>query len=219
MGEHLTVSKRGPVATVMMARPEVHNAFNEALIAELHAAFQELGADEGVRVIVLAGEGKSFSAGADLDWMTRMAAASEAANRADSQRLAAMLRAIAECPKPVVARVQGAAMGGGAGLTAAADIAVAAESADVRLLRGAPRPGTRRRSPRTSSKRSAPAAPCRSSSRASASARSSPPASASSTAPRRTMSWTTPSPRPSRRCCRAARRRRRRSRRWSATSP
>ncbi len=129
MGEHLTVSKRESVATVMMARPDVHNAFNEALIAELHAAFQELGADDDVRVIVLAGEGKSFSAGADLDWMRRMAGASEADNRADAQLLAAMLRSIAECPKPVVARVQGAAMGGGAGLTAAADIAIATESA------------------------------------------------------------------------------------------
>ena len=129
MGEHLTVSRRGPVATVTMTRPEVHNAFNEALIAELHAAFLELGADGGVRVIVLAGEGKSFSAGADLDWMRRMAAASEADNRADAQRLAAMLRAVAECPRPVIARVHGAAIGGGAGLTACADIAIAEESA------------------------------------------------------------------------------------------
>ncbi len=129
MGEHLTITRRGPVATVTMARPEVHNAFNEALIAELHTVFQELGADGGVRVIVLAGEGKSFSAGADLDWMRRMAAASEADNRTDAQRLAAMLRTVAECPKPVVARVHGAAIGGGAGLTAAVDIAIAAESA------------------------------------------------------------------------------------------
>ena len=81
-----------------------------------------------MRVIVLAGEGKSFSAGADLDWMRRMAQASEADNRADAERLATMLRAVAECPKPVVARVHGAALGGGAGLTAASDIAVAAES-------------------------------------------------------------------------------------------
>src|SRR5438128_316675 len=129
MGDYLTVSLRDPVATVTMARPEVHNAFNEALIAELRAAFETLSADDAVRVIVLAGEGKSFSAGADLDWMRRMAAASEADNRADAQRLAAMLRAVAECPKPVVERVQGAAMGGGAGLVACADIAIAAESA------------------------------------------------------------------------------------------
>ena len=92
MGEHLRITHDGPVATVTMARPEVHNAFNEALIAELHAAFQELGADQGVRIILIAGEGKSFSAGADLDWMRRMASASEAENRADAERLAAMLR-------------------------------------------------------------------------------------------------------------------------------
>ncbi|MEO8457589.1 MAG: enoyl-CoA hydratase-related protein, partial [Chloroflexota bacterium] len=113
MVQHVRVTCTGSVATVTMARPEVHNAFNEALIAELHAAFSEIGSDAGVRVIVLAGDGKSFSAGADLDWMKRMAAASEAENRADAERLAAMMRAIAECPKPVVARVHGAAMGGG----------------------------------------------------------------------------------------------------------
>jgi methylglutaconyl-CoA hydratase len=129
MGEHLQLTHTGSVATITMARPEVHNAFNEALISELHAAFTALGADAGVRVIVLAGEGKSFSAGADLDWMRRMASASEAENRADAERLAAMLRAMAECPKPVVARVQGPAIGGGAGLTACADIAIAGESA------------------------------------------------------------------------------------------
>jgi len=112
-----------------MARPEVHNAFNEHLIAELHAAFGELASDPAIRVIVLAGEGKSFSVGADLDWMRRMGSASEEENRADATKLAAMLRAVAECPKPVIARVHGNALGGGAGLTAAADIAIAAESA------------------------------------------------------------------------------------------
>ena len=129
MSEHLRVTRIGPVATVTMARPEVHNAFNEALISELHAAFRELGADVGVRVIVLAGDGKSFSVGADLSWMKRMASASRADNHADGERLAAMLRCVAECPKPVVARVHGAALGGGAGLTACADVAIAAESA------------------------------------------------------------------------------------------
>lgn len=129
MGEHLRVTRNASVATVTMARPEVHNAFNETLIAELHAAFKSLGTDAGVRVIVLASEGKSFSAGADLDWMRRMASASEADNRADAEKLAAMLRAIAECPKPVVVRVHGAAIGGGAGLTACADIAIASNSA------------------------------------------------------------------------------------------
>lgn len=129
MGEPLTVTRAGPVATVTLTRPEVHNAFNEQVIKALHAAFSELGVDAAVRVIVLAGEGPSFSAGADLDWMRRMAEASEEQNRADGAKLAAMLRAIAECPKPVVARVHGAALGGGAGLVAAADIAIAGESA------------------------------------------------------------------------------------------
>jgi methylglutaconyl-CoA hydratase len=85
MGESLKLTRTGPVATVTMARPEVHNAFNEALIAELHTAFNELGADDSVRVIVLAGEGKSFSVGADLTWMKRMAEASEAENREDAR--------------------------------------------------------------------------------------------------------------------------------------
>jgi methylglutaconyl-CoA hydratase len=112
-----------------MARPEVHNAFNEALIAELHTAFTELASDDAVRVIILAGEGKSFSVGADLTWMKRMAEASEAENREDALKLTAMLRSVAECPKPVIARVHGGALGGGSGLTAASDVAIAAESA------------------------------------------------------------------------------------------
>lgn len=127
----LRITHAGPVATVMMARPEVHNAFNETVIAELLAAFNDLAADESVRVVVLAGEGKSFSAGADLDWMRRMSQASEEENQADAAQLAAMLRTVADCPKPVVARVQGAAIGGGAGLVAAADIAIAAQSAHL----------------------------------------------------------------------------------------
>jgi methylglutaconyl-CoA hydratase len=129
MGESLKLARTGPVATVTMARPEVHNAFNEALIAELHAAFTELARDDSVRVIVLAGESKSFSVGADLTWMKRMSEASEAENREDARKLTAMLRSVAESPKPVVARVHGGALGGGSGLTAASDVAIAAESA------------------------------------------------------------------------------------------
>lgn len=129
MGDNLRLERSGPVATVTMARPEVHNAFNEALIAELHAGFSELATDDSVRVVVLAGEGKSFSVGADLNWMKRMSEESEAANRTDAERLAAMLRCVAECPKPVVARVHGGALGGGSGLTAAADVAIASEAA------------------------------------------------------------------------------------------
>ena len=121
--------RQGPVATVTMARPDVHNAFNEHLIAELAEAFRSLADDQSARVVVLAGEGKSFSAGADLDWMRRAASFSEEENRRDAATAAALWRAIAECPKPVVARVHGNAFGGGAGLVAASDIAIAAESA------------------------------------------------------------------------------------------
>ena len=127
MGEVLRTTNVGLVATVTLTRPEVHNAFNEELIAALHSAFVALAEDDGVRVIVLTGEGASFSVGADLGWMQRMGEASEEENRADAVRLAAMLRAVAEVPKPLVARVQGNAFGGGVGLTACADIAVAAE--------------------------------------------------------------------------------------------
>ena len=123
------LARRGAVATVTIRRPEVHNAFNEEVIAQLHQAFETVSADAATRVVVLAGEGPSFSAGADLDWMRRAAGFGEEENRRDAAALTTMLRAIAECPCPVVARVQGAALGGGAGLVAAADLAVAAESA------------------------------------------------------------------------------------------
>lgn len=113
------------VALLTMNRPAVFNAFDEALIAELDEAFAALGADPSVRVIVLAGRGRHFSAGADLQWMQRAAQASQAANLADAQRFAAMLSRIAETPKPTLARVHGAVMGGGVGLVAACDLAVA----------------------------------------------------------------------------------------------
>lgn len=112
-----------------MNRPAVFNAFDETLIAELDAAFAQLGGDDGVRAIVLAGAGKHFSAGADLQWMQRAAAASQDDNLADARRFAAMLARIAACPKPTLARVQGAALGGGVGLVCACDMAVAAEPA------------------------------------------------------------------------------------------
>lgn len=117
------------VAVLTMNRPAVFNAFDETLISELDAAFAELGGDAGVRVIVLAGAGKHFSAGADLQWMLRAAAASQDDNLADARRFSAMLARIAECPKPTIARVQGAALGGGVGLVCACDMAVASEAA------------------------------------------------------------------------------------------
>lgn len=126
----LKISRRAAgVAQVTMARPAVFNAFDEAMIAELDAVFAELSADPGVRVIVLAGEGKHFSAGADLQWMQRASAASQEWNLEDARRFAAMLSRIETCPKPTVARVQGAALGGGVGLACVCDIAIAADNA------------------------------------------------------------------------------------------
>jgi methylglutaconyl-CoA hydratase len=117
------------VAWVWMNKPAVHNAFDETLIAELTAALQALDADPAVRVIVLAGRGKSFSAGADLNWMQRQAAASQAENIADAERLAGLFRTLSTLAKPTIARVHGAALGGGMGLASACDICVASERA------------------------------------------------------------------------------------------
>jgi methylglutaconyl-CoA hydratase len=130
MAATLDIERQGAIATVWMNRPEVHNAFDETLIAELTAAFAALGADAGVRVVVLGGRGKHFSAGADLNWMRRAAANSVAANEADAQRFAALLAGIDRLGKPTIARVQGAALGGGTGLTAACDMAVASDDAE-----------------------------------------------------------------------------------------
>lgn len=129
MYETLEILRDGPIATIWMNRPDVHNAFNEALIAELTDACRQLDADDTVRVVVLAGRGKSFSAGADLNWMRRAADASVEANLADARKLAGMLRALAELSKPTIARVQGAALGGGMGLASACDICVASTAA------------------------------------------------------------------------------------------
>lgn len=119
----------GPVATVTLSRPEVRNAFNDELIDELTAAFTRLGADPDVRAIVLAAEGKAFCAGADLNWMRRMADYSRDENLADAGRLAGMLRTIHECAKPTIARIQGDVYAGGMGLVAACDMAVTLDSA------------------------------------------------------------------------------------------
>lgn len=129
VGDTLSIVRAGPRADVVLQRSAVHNAFNETVVAELGAAFDALGADASVRVIVLRGEGKSFSAGADLEWMKRMASASREENLRDAEALARCFRSIATCPRVVIARVQGAALGGGSGLTAAADVAVAADDA------------------------------------------------------------------------------------------
>jgi methylglutaconyl-CoA hydratase len=126
----LNVTQRSAgVAQVTMSRPDVFNAFDEAMIGELDAAFAVLVADDAVRVIVLAGAGKHFSAGADLQWMQRASTASLEWNVDDARRFAGMLSRIETCPKPTIARVQGAALGGGVGLACACDIAIAADNA------------------------------------------------------------------------------------------
>jgi len=112
------------VAMVAFNRPEVHNAFDETMIREVIEAFRDLGEDQSVRVIIIAAEGKSFCAGADLNWMKRASEYDEDQNREDAGELALMLNAIYACPKPVIARVQGNAFGGGVGVVAAADIAI-----------------------------------------------------------------------------------------------
>ena len=123
------ITRDGAVARVTLNRPQLHNAFDEALIQGLADAFAALGEDAAVRVVLLTGAGRSFSAGADLNWMQRASTYDEERNRADARALELMLRTIDECPKPVVALVNGAAIGGGVGLVAACDIALAAEGA------------------------------------------------------------------------------------------
>ena len=131
--ETVTVERNGPVKRIVMNRPRVHNAFNEVLIAELTRAFREVEAEAGgegaPRVVVLTGAGKSFSAGADLHWMGKMKAYTFEENLADAMALAELMSLIHRCPLPTVARVNGAAIGGGVGLLAACDLSVASGTA------------------------------------------------------------------------------------------
>ncbi|HZW17367.1 MAG TPA: enoyl-CoA hydratase-related protein [Luteimonas sp.] len=127
MPDSLLLERAGPVARLRLNRPALHNAFDAGLIAALVSALEGLAGDDGVRVVVLEGAGASFSAGADLNWMRGMAAASEQENRDDSLALARLMRALDELPKPTIARVHGAAFGGGVGLVACCDIAIGAE--------------------------------------------------------------------------------------------
>ncbi len=129
----IDIGRQGPVATVTLNRPDVRNAFNETAIAEIAQAFRELGAEREVRAIVLAARGPAFCAGADLNWMKKMAGYTHEENRADAAQLADMLRTIYTCPKPVLAKVQGDCYAGGMGLVAACDIAVAVETANFCL--------------------------------------------------------------------------------------
>ncbi len=126
----LEISQRSKaVAQITMSRPDIFNAFDETMIGELDAAFEQLINDAEVRIIVLAGAGKHFSAGADLKWMQRASNESQEWNLADARRFAVMLGKIDTCPKPTLARIQGAALGGGVGLACACDIAIAADNA------------------------------------------------------------------------------------------
>ncbi|HSB22629.1 MAG TPA: enoyl-CoA hydratase/isomerase family protein [Burkholderiaceae bacterium] len=123
----LDITRDGAVARVFLNRPDVRNAFNDTVIAELTSAFRELGVDASVRAIVLGGHGKAFCAGGDLNWMRAMADYSWEQNRADAQALADMLWTLYTCPVPVVGRVHGDCYAGGVGLASVCDVLVAAE--------------------------------------------------------------------------------------------
>jgi methylglutaconyl-CoA hydratase len=134
--DHLRLERSGPndaVARVTLARPDVHNAFNATLIGELRGAFAVLARESPteLRVVVLAGDGPTFSAGADVDWMRAAMGLTVEANEHDAMALADMLETIDTCPVPVIARVQGGALGGGAGLCAVADVVIAEAGAKI----------------------------------------------------------------------------------------
>lgn len=130
---HIAQQTLGNVHWITLDRPQVHNAFDAALIAELTLALQRAEADAAVRAVVLTGRGNTFSAGADLNWMRAMASASEAENHEDSLRLAALMRTLNFLAKPTIARVNGAAYGGGVGLIACCDIAIGVSDAKFAL--------------------------------------------------------------------------------------
>lgn len=125
----LTLTVDGGIARITLTQPEVRNAFSDEAIAEITAAFRKVGEQADVRAVVLAAEGPAFCAGANLNWMRRMADYSRDENRVDAGLLAEMLRVIYECPKPTIARVQGDVYAGGMGLVACCDMAVAVDTA------------------------------------------------------------------------------------------
>lgn len=129
--ESVTVRVEGGIARVVLARPEKRNAFDEDLIAGLDRAFASFAADPNVRVVVLEGEGKAFCAGADLEWMRAQTTATVEENVVSARRMADLFDRIWRAPQAVIAKVHGAALGGGAGLVAVADVAVAAETAQI----------------------------------------------------------------------------------------
>jgi len=129
MSTPLQLTRQGAVATVTLSRPEVHNAFNAGLIQALAETFQQLGRAPETRVVILAAAGRSFCAGADLNWMQAAVAFGYEENLQDALQLARVLKSVYDCPKPVIARIQGSAYGGALGLVAACDMAVAVEGA------------------------------------------------------------------------------------------
>ncbi len=133
MTDSILIHQQAGIVTLSLNRAKVHNAFDDALIAQLTTALKACERADDVRAVVLTGEGASFSAGADLNWMRGMAAASEAENRADSLRLATLMRTLNFLSKPTLARVNGAAYGGGVGLIACCDIAIGVEGAKFSL--------------------------------------------------------------------------------------
>jgi methylglutaconyl-CoA hydratase len=121
----LAIHREGAIAHVALARPEVRNAFNAELIAQMHAAFEQLDADDGIRAVVLSGEGKTFCGGADIQWMRGSLELSREANLEDARAMSRMFRAIDTLRKPLIGRIHGAALGGGSGLVACCDVAIA----------------------------------------------------------------------------------------------
>ena len=129
MSQYLSITQTGSVARITLTMPEIRNAFSDEVIQAITEAFADVGARADVRAVVLAAEGPAFCAGANLNWMRRMADYTREENLADASKLAAMLRTIAECPKPTIARVQGDVYAGGMGLVAACDMAVSVDTA------------------------------------------------------------------------------------------
>src|SRR6185503_5832626 len=126
--QHVEIEQRGAVRWLWLNRPEVRNAFNDILIAEIAAAFADIEASSDTRVVVVAARGPAFCAGADLNWMRAMADFSHSDNHSDALRVARMFNAVHACSRPVIASVQGDAYGGGVGLAAACDIVIAADT-------------------------------------------------------------------------------------------
>jgi methylglutaconyl-CoA hydratase len=127
--ETLTYQRKSRVGRIVFTRPEVHNAFNGQMIDELYDVFERIHRDKSVRVVILTGEGKSFCAGADLNWMRAVKDYSYEKNFSESMRLAEVFHQIYTCPKPVIGRINGAAIGGGTGFVAVCDIAIASTEA------------------------------------------------------------------------------------------